>query len=194
MTRNYLILIIVIIILLYYYLNDDKLVLYKSSLTNKEYLVNDNKNKDQSAKLLSIIELNMYKLKNSLYVNRTMYPEYGQYIELLNENLTKSRTEIKEKPDSSSDTSYSINKGEELVFCLKSKKTGQYHNIDLLMYVVLHEMAHMACPEIGHTPLFSKIFRFLTERAIEMGIYTHTNYVMYPTEYCGLELNSSIIS
>lgn len=194
MTTNYLIIIIVIIILLYYYFTNDKLVLYKSSLTNKEYLVNDTKNKDKSAELLSIIELNMYKLKNSLYVNKTMYPEYEKYIELLNENLTKTRTEIKEKPESSSDTSYSINKGEELVFCLKSKKTGKYHNIDLIMYVVLHEMAHMACPEVGHTPLFSKIFRFLTEEAIKMRIYNHTNYALYPTEYCGLDLNSSIIS
>ena len=90
-------------------------------------------------------------------------------------------------------TSYSVNKGEELSFCLKSKKTGELHEINLLMYVALHEMAHIACPEIGHGELFKKIFKFLTEQAIEIGIYKYDDYETKPVEYCGMMLSSNIL-
>ena len=61
------------------------------------------------------------------------------------------------------------------------------------MYVAIHEMAHMACPEIGHDDLFKKIFLFLTEEAIHMGLYKKIDYQMYNAEYCGMILSSSIV-
>jgi hypothetical protein len=61
------------------------------------------------------------------------------------------------------------------------------------MYVALHEMAHIACPEIGHGELFKKIFNFLTLRAIDIGLYTNDDYAQNPVEYCGMVLSSSIV-
>ena len=61
------------------------------------------------------------------------------------------------------------------------------------MYVAIHEMAHIACPEIGHGELFKKIFRKLAEEAINIGIYKKVNFSEVPTEYCGMILSSSII-
>ena len=61
------------------------------------------------------------------------------------------------------------------------------------MYVAIHEMAHIACPEIGHGSLFKKIFRFLCEEAINIGIYKKVDYSANPIEYCGMILSSSII-
>ena len=115
------------------------------------------------------------------------------YIKQLYENLTESRTLIYETEPTSDLTSYSVNKGEELSFCLKSKKTGKHHNINLLMYVALHELAHIACPETGHGDLFKKIFKFLTEEAILLGMYIKQDYNQQPVEYCGMILSSSII-
>jgi hypothetical protein len=54
-------------------------------------------------------------------------------------------------------------------------------------------MAHMACPEIGHGELFKKVFKFLTLRAIEMGLYEKEDYSATPVEYCGMILSSSIV-
>ena len=62
------------------------------------------------------------------------------------------------------------------------------------MYVALHEMAHVACPEVGHGDLFKKIFKFLTEQAIQIKIYNLDNYDNNPVEYCGMILSSNIIS
>ena len=58
---------------------------------------------------------------------------------------------------------------------------------------MLHEIAHIACPEYGHTPLFNSIFAFLTREAVEMGLYEKIDFQNNPVEYCGMMVNSSII-
>ena len=89
-------------------------------------------------------------------------------------------------------TSYSVNKGEELVFCLKSKKKqNKYHNINLLMYVALHELAHVACPELHHTPLFKRIFAFFCKIAIKLKLWIYEDYEKNPKEYCGMNITST---
>ena len=61
------------------------------------------------------------------------------------------------------------------------------------MYVAVHELGHLACPEIGHTPLFNKIFKFLLEEAIKLDLYKVTKYSETPTEYCGMVITSNIL-
>lgn len=135
----------------------------------------------------------MFKLKNYLYSNKDNFPEFKDYIKQLHRNLNKDRTLIYENDPKSELTSFSVNKGEEIAFCLKSKKTGDIHNTNLIMYVAIHEMAHIACPEIGHGELFKKIFKFLTEQAIEINIYSYDDYDSKPVEYCGMILSSNIL-
>jgi hypothetical protein len=90
-------------------------------------------------------------------------------------------------------TSYSVNKGEELVFCVRSKTNSQIHDINELMYVAIHEVAHIGCPETGHTRLFAKLNLFLLRKALDFGLYQYKDYSANPVEYCGMILSSSII-
>jgi predicted metal-dependent hydrolase len=135
----------------------------------------------------------MFKLNDYLYKNKKNYPENIKYIEQLNTKL--KNTKIQESTDNGIYTSYSINKGEQIVFCLRSRQTseGKLHDLNLLMYVVLHEMAHVACPEFGHTELFKDIFAFLTEVAIKIKIYKKIDFKNDNREYCGLTITDSII-
>ena len=64
---------------------------------------------------------------------------------------------IKEGIDNPSYTSYTINKGQEMAVCLRSKNDKKIHDINEIMYVIIHEISHIACPELGHTKLFLKI-------------------------------------
>ena len=41
----------------------------------------------------------------------------------------------------------------------------------MLIYVALHEVAHVLCDEVGHTQKFHSIFEDLLKKATEMGIY-----------------------
>jgi len=135
----------------------------------------------------------MFKLRDYLYENIHKYPEYEAYIKQLHRNLNKERSLIYENDPKSNLTSFSVNKGEEIAFCLRSKKNDKLHDINLLMYVALHEMAHIACPEVGHGELFKKIFKFLTQIAIELDLYKLENYESSPIEYCGMMLSSNIL-
>lgn len=75
--------------------------------------------------------------------------------------------------------SYTVNK-ERIYLCIRDRN-GDYYSHDILMYVLLHEIAHMLCPEIGHTPKFKEIFDSLISHATQCGIYTPTEI---PSDYC----------
>lgn len=68
------------------------------------------------------------------------------------------------------DKSYTIDK-KYVFLCKRDKKTGeQYHNNQLVL-VLIHEISHALCDEIGHTPKFDMIFEELLEKASRAGVY-----------------------
>ena len=145
----------IIFIYLFIHINKKNLV-YIESIDGNKYMVNNIDNKEISANLLSQINKRIFLLKDYLFKNINKFLDKKNDILLLNKNLN-NRTKIYETEIDSKYTSYSVNKGEELVFCLRSKKTTEFHDINLLMYVALHEISHLACKEIGHTQLFKDI-------------------------------------
>jgi hypothetical protein len=185
--------ILIITVVVFKYIASDNLTYVTSDIDNARYLVRDTKDKQSAANMLARIKQNMDMLVNNLNMYKnTAYIEYKPYIEQLNDRIKD--VVIHETPENSNYTSYSVNKGEKLVFCIRSKKVAnKIHQQNLLMYVTLHEMAHIACPEFGHTALFKKIFAFFTETAINLGIYTKIQFEETPTEYCGLIITNSIV-
>ena len=173
-------------------MNNNKFVLIEAN-NGQKVRVNDEIDKKGSANLLAEIIERMYKLRNYLKNNIDKYPDNKDCIELLSKNMNEDRTQIYENSTSSEYTSYSVNKGEEIVFCLRSRKTNKLHPINLMMYVAIHEMAHIGCHEIGHTRLFKNIFAFYLKIAIELDLYYYENYDENPIEYCGMILSSTII-
>lgn len=163
----------------------------KSTFDGREYLVRDVEDKTVAANVLAKIRSNMFKLNDYLYQNKDKYPEYAEYIEQLNRNIQD--VVINESDADSSYTSYSVNKGEQIVYCIRSKYDGTLHGLNLLMYVVIHEMAHVANPEYGHGDLFKKIFAFFAQKGIDIGIYKKIDFNERPTEYCGMIISESII-
>ena len=195
MKETILISIIIIFIYIYFFLNKKNMVSIESYNGTKYMVYNDNLNKDK-ANLLANIVKNMCILKNYLVKNIDTEEliEYKLYIQQLNRNFNENRTSIYETDPKSNLTSYSVNKGEELSVCLKSKNNNNLHDINLLMYVIIHEMSHFACPEIGHGPLFQKIFKKFIEISIKLEIYHFEDYNSKPVEYCGMILSSSVIN
>ncbi len=91
-------------------------------------------------------------------------------------------------------TSYSENKGEKIVVCLRDKTPG-FPLVDdnTVMFVILHEMAHLMTTTIGHNPEFWSNFRRLLHDACGLGIYTEVNYTKNPTQYCGMTITDTPI-
>jgi len=187
--------IICLIIFAYFYYNYKDMTYVKSDIDSKYYLVRSVPDKQQAANVLARLRNNVLMLADYLYKNRDQkeYSEYVQYIDRLY-NKANSITIIESTQDSIY-TSYSVNKGEQIVFCLRSRKNvNMLHDINLMMYVVLHEISHVACPIYdNHGPLFKKIFAFITHAAIKIGLYTKINFGSQPEEYCGLMITDSIV-
>lgn len=164
-----------------------------SDIDGEKYLVRDLPDKQKSANTLAKIKANIFTLTRHLdRYKSTKYKDYESYISQLSRRI--KGVIINESTEDSVYTSYSVNKGEQIVFCLRSKRhKNEFHNLNLIMYVVLHELAHVGCPEYGHTPLFKKIFAFFTTVAIDIGLYNKIDFQNNPTEYCGLEINDSIV-
>jgi hypothetical protein len=162
-----------------------------SDIDNEKYLVRETEDKQQAANLLAKIRRNILMLSNYLENNKDKYKEYEKYINQLSERI--KGVIVSESNEDSIYTSYSINKGEQIVFCLRSKKNGKLHDENLMMYVALHEYAHLSCPIYGHGDLFKKIFAFLSTIAVELGIYNKIDFGDNPVEYCGLTISESII-
>lgn len=65
--------------------------------------------------------------------------------------------------------SYTINK-KKVYLCLKDEN-GDYYDENMLMFVAIHELAHVLCDEIGHTDKFQSIFQNLLNKASDLQIY-----------------------
>jgi hypothetical protein len=195
----------VIIILLFFiiiilYLRRRNQTIEKMSLVEafdkKKYLVRDLNTKFESANLLAKLMDNLKVLittlkKRSDSTNNRDLRKFKPFIETIYNKIDSVK--VRENEGSNDLTSYSINKGEELVFCIRSKSNNQIHDINELMYVAIHEVSHIGCPENGHTKLFAKINLFLLQRAVELGLYNYRDYSANPVEYCGMILTTSIL-
>ena len=183
---------IFLVYLLYNNINGRNMTYIKSNLDNQYYLVRNYPDKQISCDTLAKIKQNIFVIVNHVNSLKSQYEKMNPHISQLCERI-KDVT-IRESSIGSKFTSYCVNKGEELVFCIRLKKEGgNIHNINLLMYVVIHEISHVACPEEGHTPLFNDIFKFLCERSVELKIYNKINFNKNPENYCGMVINDSIL-
>lgn len=188
------IIIVVIIISLIILIRTEKheVVYVRSNIDGNTYLVRDLPDKQEASDMLSQIKININKIVEELYNNKdSKYKDFKDNIEQLKTRI--QNVIINESSGDSEYTSYSVNKGEQLVFCLRSKYDGNFHDLNLMMYVTLHEISHIASPTYGHDDNFKRIFAFITKVAIDNGIYKKIDFYNDNREYCGLTISESII-
>ena len=185
----FILIFIILVIAIFMQLESQNTVFIKSDIDGRYYSVKQLPDAQVAANLLAKIRSDLIKFSETLYVSRDKYPKNKAYIERLHERI--KNTNIKENNRSYS-TSYTINKGDQMVFCIRSKKTNQIHDINVIMYVALHEISHIASPEYGHTELFKNIFAFFIDEASQMGIYKKIDYSKMPVEYCGMMITESV--
>lgn len=169
------------------------------AFNNQNYLVNDLPDAKEAANILAKIMITLDKLVSNIISDFENYPNQRSeedYIYINNVRTIKTKlpyVKISENPVDSNYTSYSINKGEELVFCIRDKKKYKIHPINELLYVAIHEIAHIGCPEIGHTELFKRINIYLLSKAVCYNLYKYIDYYDDNRNYCGMTLTSTIL-
>jgi hypothetical protein len=116
--------------------------------------------------------------------------EKGREVYALLKRRFNPATVSENEPDSPAETSYTKNKGESISLCLREKESGQnkFHNVNVLKFVMVHELAHIITPEYEHSQNFWSNFRFLLEFCRAEGIYTSPDYASDVVRYCGMDI------
>jgi len=91
-------------------------------------------------------------------------------------------------------TSYTVNKGEKIVVCLR-QRNNNFVEINTLMYVIIHELAHICdLTSQQHDEKFWNNFEWLLEHAVNIGIYNYVDYSKDQEPYCGMNITSNVLN
>jgi hypothetical protein len=178
------------VILLFLYIRSyyGEVEFVKSKIDEQFYLVRKLPDRQEAAELLSTLADDLDALVKHMYAK---YPD-NQDVKRLYHNFNKNN--ISEGSPDSNYTSYSVNKGEKIVLCIRQKdEEHTFVEKNVLLYVSIHELGHLMTEEVGHTTTFWENFKFLLREAVEMGIYKKVDYSKQPADFCGIKVSSSVI-
>jgi len=182
-----LIILIITILAIYYIYNyyiNQGLIKVKSDIDNTEYTVQIKEDAKEAADLIATIK---NKLKTLLEHLQKTYGSSDSRVAMLTANYRPER--VSEGVDTPGYTSYSVNKGEQIVLCLRNK--DKLMVVNTMMFVVLHEFAHLATEGIGHTEEFWTNFKWILEESMNIGIYARQDFKTTNVDYCGIKITSS---
>jgi len=151
----------------------------------REYVVVETPSKDEAAEKLAGITSRVEQFIAKLNVE---FPDDPR-VKLLTKRYDSRN--VSEGTSKNGYSSYSVNKGERIVLCIR-QSDGQFVDDNDVFYVTVHELAHLATNEIGHTDGFWKTFKFLINQAIRYQLYEYRNYDRKPVQYCGISISSTV--
>jgi len=171
--------------LIYQYHYYSKIEKISSKVDNRDYEVQIKEDAQEAADLIAQIRQKLVLLIQHLIKTYAS----DDRIERFKQNFNPDK--IKEGIDNPNYTSYSINKGEQIVLCLRTN--NKLMDLNTMMFVVLHEMAHICTISIGHTQEFWDNFKWILEESINIGIYKKQDFKLNNVEYCGMTITDSPI-
>lgn len=167
------------------YLKDMNLTDVVSKVDNRSYQVRKLSDKQDAANKLANISISLTKLVEHVY--STDLDKEG--VQQLKSNFNSHN--IIENAPGGQYTAYSVNKGEQLALCLRNADDDRFVETNLILFVSIHELAHVMTNEVGHTDKFWNNMKYLLEQAEKIGVYKPEDYGTNPKMYCGQEINST---
>ena len=158
-----------------------------SDINHKKFCAKDRKNIKEAINILATVSDKTEKLVKYL---KEKYPN-KENVKRLYKKFDPSK--IAEISPLSNHVAYSENKGEKLAICLTKDKKNIYDYVDIntIMFVAIHELAHIASETVGHNDEFWNNFKFLLDNAVEIKIYSPVDYKKNNIEYCGMKITDN---
>lgn len=165
------------------------LVPVQSTVDGKIYNVRDLPDKQQAANVMATLRLKLVKLCDAL---EKKYPDKPQ-VKLMVQNFRSDPARFIEATPDSEHTSSTVNKGESIHMCLRQREGNDESLVDenVMMFVALHEFAHVCTESVGHEPEFWNNFGWLLKEAEAMGLYKYTDFAAHPVNYCGVHITDA---
>lgn len=179
-------LLLLFILLIYVKKQNTEVTLVTSNIDGKQYVVQNKPNKQKAADVLAQIKRNMVRLVDYCNSNQPKDERVKRLV------LKFDPDAIAEGTEDAKYTTYTLNKGEKMVFCLRTRDhQDNVHDVNLLTFVAIHELGHICSKTTGHTPEFNTNFQFLIQLAVKAGIYNPVDYRKTPQKYCGIEVTDT---
>jgi len=166
--------------------SDYAIVSVKSNVDGNAYRVRDLPDKQQAADIMAKVRLKMNKLQ--MHLEET-FPDKPQVKQLI-QNFKANPDRFCEATPDAEFTSYTVNKGDEVHFCLRQREGNDESLVqeDIITFVAIHEMGHIITKDVGHGPDFWNNFAWLLEQAERTGVYAHRDFRAHPVQYCGMKI------
>lgn len=179
--------VLICITIFYIYLEGKSLDVTFVKVNNEDtFLVRNKDDKEEAAKLLSDIKNNLQKIVDKVVEDKEADQED---IDRLKKNFRPKN--ISESSPGNKYTSYSINKGEKIVFCIRSKVDDKLEDLNTMMFVAIHELAHLMTKSIGHEPEFWNNMKYLLTVGKKIGVYKKQDFKNNPVDYCGTKITNT---
>lgn len=157
------------------------IVMVHSAVTGKSYAVKKGADAQVMADRLATMEL---KVRELLDRASSIMPQDPRIVTIQRKwNGTLAEAEA------SDEVAFCVDKS-AIHVCLRNSQ-GTIEDLNTSMFVVIHELAHIATTSYDHTTEFWANMRFLLELAERLGVYTYENYDTSQTTFCGHPLGSS---
>jgi predicted metal-dependent hydrolase len=88
-------------------------------------------------------------------------------------------------------TSYSVNKGQSVHFCVRDKTNDKLVKENIMTFVAIHELGHLMTKSIGHDPEFWNNMRLLLKISVDNGLYKNIDFNKKPEPYCGITISDT---
>jgi hypothetical protein len=185
-TEAFVLAVMIVILVMYVRQHYGEVEIVKAS-DGRRYVVRKLADRKRAAELLAAINVKLTRLVQHMVAK---FPDDADVARLHDnynpEALSEGGTEV-------GYTSYSVNKGEKIVMCLRQPRTDSFVDENVLVYVAIHELGHLMTDEIGHTPVFWANFKRLAAEAVDIGVYRRVDFESAPEPYCGISITSSVV-
>lgn len=177
------------ILLMYLQVNTSEVQLVRSTVDGRTYLVRRLPDRQRAADMLAELNADLITLVKHVMAK---YGRNDGAVGFLYRNFDPEN--VSEGGVEHGYTSYSVNKGEKIVLCVRQRnKEREFVDKNVLKYVAIHELAHLMTHDVGHPRSFWTNFAFLLREAARIGLYVPVDYSRHPQEYCGIKITSSVI-
>lgn len=176
---TYIAVFIFAVVILLYYINYRYTVLATDG--RKYNVLESYENQDMAANMLSRIN------RGTVELMRYLKKKYGRSNDRVNRLLKRYNPDVlyEHRPTLlDPNIAYTMFKGRSLHICIRDIKTGKFQKYNTIMFVMLHELAHIATHVRQHPPEFWLTFRWLIENAVEASVYHPVNYALHPEKFC----------
>jgi hypothetical protein len=162
----------------------NEIVKLNSNYDNRKYVVRKLPDAQLACEKLALINYKVDLLFKQIKQSNHKEEGYERLFERYNPD------KLSETLPGSKYTSYSVNKGEQISLCIR-QPDDTFIDTNIVVFVIVHELAHIMTKEVGHTKTFWKNMKYLLEQCEIAKVYHPDNYNENPVPYCGMKITTT---